>query len=175
MAARLSIWLLPGPELHQVLAAAIAEIAASLAGPPFPPHVTVLGDFLAEPDDVEEAVAAQAAGTWPVVLAPTGVATSAKRFEALTVRFAAAEPLRALAGRLASALEVPLTAAPDPHLSLAYPPGNFDPAALGSLARAVPLGGPYTFTALAVVDPGEGRGDWHDVSAWRTLRTEPLR
>jgi hypothetical protein len=164
---RLSIWLLPAPPLAADLAGQIRNIAAALSSPPFPPHLTVLGDLRVRREAAQEALVALA-GRWaPLALAPRDIETSPRRFEALTVRFLPSALFDRLATALAALLGLPPAPAPRPHLSLAYPLAPLDAARARGLAAGVPLRRQYEFDALALVDPGADRDDWEDVAAWR--------
>jgi hypothetical protein len=175
MPSPLSIWLAPAPELSRVLGAHIERIAAALGSPPFAPHVTVLGDLRARPDDVRAATAAAAHRTASLELQPQTIATSSERFEALTVRFGTSAPaFERLSEALATRLGATPREAAHAHLSLAYPRPPFRPEELRPLAAGVPRSEPYRFTALVLVDPGPGRQDWNDVSAWRVIETLAL-
>jgi hypothetical protein len=170
----LSIWLLPGADLHSELAARVRRIAEALGSPPFTPHVTVLGDFRAEPEAARRTLAQVAATTAPLALTPRGIATSTRRFQALTVRFEPSGAFDALSAALLAPLGVATSPLAPPHLSLAYPLEPYDAAGLPELVDDVPLQSPYLFEQLALVYPGPGRKDWHDVTAWRVLDTRPL-
>jgi hypothetical protein len=165
---------MPAADLAAELTGHIHRICEALGCPPHDPHVTVLGDVRVAGTAAERAIESLAPTYPPLALGARSIASSAARFEALTIRFHPSTAFQAMATALRRHLALPPAAPAEPHLSLAYPREPFDPAALVPLAQGVALANQMLFDRVALVDPGPGRQDWHDVGAWRVIRSRPL-
>jgi len=165
---------MPAADLAAELTGHIHRICEALGCPPHDPHVTVLGDVRVAGAAAERAIESLAPTYRPLALDARSIASSAARFEALTIRFHPSTAFQAMAAALRRHLALPAAAPGEPHLSLAYPHEPFDPAGLVPLAEGVTLANHMLFDRVALVDPGPGRQDWHDVEAWRVIRSRPL-
>ncbi len=123
-----SLWLLPEGDAASRLAATIRELADELAGPTFPPHVTLLAGLSPEATAVAAQAALLAAAFAPLSLRLTRVSGSPRFFRCLFLEVEAHPVLLDLQRRASAAIGLPPDPAFFPHLSLAY-------ASLGAARR----------------------------------------
>lgn len=115
-----SIWLLPEAGAEQRLVTAIAELAASIGGEAFWPHVTIQGDITLPLGEIEPAVAQLASRIeiqrWQV----QRLETSAYFFRCMYLRFDLQIAFSDMQADIGNVTRTARGLSPFPHLSLAY-------------------------------------------------------
>ena len=133
----LSIWLTPSGTLHDQLVHTIAHLSATLKGPAFPPHMTLLSHIDAEPHDVTERVRRCSAHIQPFTVTLHEFNWSDHYFRAFFIAAHLHEPLVQARLRLAQSLQLAPSADFAPHLSLMY--GHYSKAQKIKLREAIDL------------------------------------
>ena len=164
-----SLWLVPPPGAAlELLTRLVASFATATDGPRFPPHLTLLGEVLAPPDDVQVRAARLARQIAPVQVALSEAKESDAYFRAVVF---AAEPSPTLLAARRGARAVFARSGEDSffaHVSVAY--GRVPSGKRGGLVRGASDVLPIRFVASALeVWRTEGT-----VAEWRRLGGFPL-
>ncbi|HYE05837.1 MAG TPA: 2'-5' RNA ligase family protein [Planctomycetota bacterium] len=141
----------------------IAELARRFAGPPFPPHLTLVGGIVGEADVARARLRVLAAATPALRLSPLAIGHGATRHQCL---YALVRPDPALAAARRAAATAFARDVGDflPHLSLFYGALDDDARrALDAELSAVPLP-PLRVDALALWSTDGDEGGWVEVA-----------
>jgi|GEM_PF-835537 2'-5' RNA ligase len=173
-----ALWLLPPSALAARLRSLIDGLASELAGPPFPPHVTLLGRVNLAAEEARRRAATLASELPPLTLRAKGFGLLDEYYRALFLPIAAPPALWRAYLRANTLFGIPdAEVAPFlPHLSLAYTDAPW-PARLAAARRLTEglsvagegeagSGAPdvhFNVAHLTVIHAAGGPGDWVEV------------
>jgi len=178
-----ALWLLPPSAVAARLGGLIDRLASELAGPPFPPHVTLLGRVDLAAEEARRRAATLASELSPLTLRATGFGLLNEYYRALFLPIAAPPALWRAYLHANALFGIPDAAVAPflPHLSLAYTdaPLSVRLAAARRLVEGNPVegifwagegeaeqGGPdvhFNAAHLALIHAAGGPGDWVEV------------
>jgi len=115
-----SLWLVPAPEAAAKLATTIRDLAGELAGPVFPPHVTLLAGVSGAAAEVAASAASLTRRFAPLGVRLARVSGSPRFFRCLFLEVEAQPALLELHRRASAHFGLAPDPAFCPHLSLAY-------------------------------------------------------
>lgn len=163
-----SFWLIPREPVRRRLASLITALAARYGTPGFEPHLTVLGDVMADPATAAAALRSATAGLGPLALGVRGVGCGEAFFKSVFIELSASTLLLRLSERLRAALPGARNYVLQPHLSLLY--AEMPMAEKEVLRRELRIAtATIDFDVAATVTPGNAAQGWYDVAAWQDL------
>ncbi len=173
-----ALWLLPPSSVATRLRSLIDRLATELAGPPFAPHVTLLGRVDLAAEEARRRAAILASELSPLTLRATGFGLLNEYYRALFLPIATPPALWRAYRRANTLFGIPEAAVAPflPHLSLAYTDAPL-PTRLAAARRLVAVdpaeGDPaadqgypdvhFTVVHLALIQAVGGPGDWVEV------------
>ena len=162
----LSIWLCPDTTANQHFQRTIDDIAEQERALPFAPHVTLLGDILAAPRDIETLCRLTFVEQGAVEARVAGLATTNQFFMSLFVDLDVPPDVHDVRHNLADRLGIDAVQDFRPHLSLAYGLAADAQARQNGRTKAAIKGWDKLFLDTVVIASSSSR---LPINLWKTL------
>lgn len=163
MAKKYTLWIVPPPDIKDILQKIILDLSKKYGGPIFESHMTLLGDIEVSEKEILEGSKELASRTKPFMLALGEVSFSTTYFQSVLVRIkSSAKLMKAnLAVKQIFNVENNLFM---PHISLMY--GDHDMETREKIASEVKLPAGLSFQAekIIIIPSSKDPKDWHHLA-----------